>query len=135
MRRDRVLFEIVQDCGGQVVLDATETGRRGRHVSFNRRRIVEDTLLELADAYFRIPDAGRRPNSELYRWLKDELARAGVCGIVFHHYVWCDKWRAELMRLKEWVGLPVLGLDSDGAGDMDGIRVRNRIRAFLETFA
>ncbi len=132
MQRDRVLFDLIEECGGRIVLDATETGRRGQRRAFDRRRLAEDPLMELADAYFSIPDASRRPNSELYRWLKEELAQTGARGIVFHHYVWCDTWRAELARLKEWVGLPVLGLDSDGHGETNVARLRTRIRAFLE---
>ena len=135
MQRDRVLFDVVEECGGRVVLDATETGLRGLPVPFDRRRLAEDPLMELAQAYFRIPDASRRPNSELYRWLKEELARAGARGILFHHYVWCDQWRAEFSRLKDWAGLPALRLDSDGDGAMDRVRIRNRVRAFLETLA
>jgi benzoyl-CoA reductase/2-hydroxyglutaryl-CoA dehydratase subunit BcrC/BadD/HgdB len=132
MHRDRVLFDLIEESGGQVVLDATETGLRGQRRAFDRRRIAEDPLMELADAYFSIPDASRRPNSELYAWLKTELAQTGARGIVFHHYLWCDAWRAELARLKEWVGLPVLGLDSDGHGETNVARLRTRIRAFLE---
>jgi benzoyl-CoA reductase/2-hydroxyglutaryl-CoA dehydratase subunit BcrC/BadD/HgdB len=134
MQRDRALFEVVEECGGRIVLDATETGQRCLPGPFDRRRLAEDPLMELAQAYFGIPDAARRPNSELYQWLKGELARAGAHGILFHHYVWCDKWHAEYARLKEWAHLPVLRLDSDGDGGMDRARVRNRVRAFLETF-
>lgn len=132
MQRDRVLFDLIKEGGGRVVLDATETGLRGQPRAFDRRRIAEDPLMELADAYFSIPDASRRPNSELYAWLKRELAGTNVKGIVFHHYVWCDAWRAELARLKEWVGLPLLGLDSDGHGETNVARLQTRIRAFLE---
>ena len=132
MQRDRVLFDLIEECGGRVVLDATETGRRGSHRAFDRRRLAEDPLMELADAYFSIPDASRRPNSELYRWIREEMAKTNTKGVVFHHYVWCDAWRAELARLKEWASLPVLGLDSDGHGDANLARLRTRIRAFLE---
>ncbi len=134
MQRDRVLFDTVEECGGRIVLDATETGQRGQCGPFDRRRLAEDPLLELAEAYFRIPDASRRPNSELYQWLKDQLERAGARGILFHHYVWCDKWHAEFTRLKEWARLPILRLDSEGEGEIEIVRVRNRVRAFLETF-
>ncbi len=133
MQRDCVLFDIVEECGGRIVLDATETGQRGRCGPFDRRRLAEDPLMELAQAYFCIPDASRRPNSELYRWLQEELARAGARGILFHHYVWCDKWHAEFARLKEWAKLPMLRLDSEGEGEMNSARVRNRIHAFVET--
>jgi len=132
MQQGRVLFDVVEECGGRVVLDATETGQRGRCRGFDRRSLAQDPLLELAQAYFEIPDASRRPNNELYQWLQRELARAGARGIIFHHYVWCDTWRAELARLKEWTPLPVLGLDSDGDGDAGTARSHTRIRAFLE---
>jgi benzoyl-CoA reductase/2-hydroxyglutaryl-CoA dehydratase subunit BcrC/BadD/HgdB len=132
MQRDRVLFDVVEECGGQVVLDATETGQRGVRGPFDRRRLAEDPLLELAETYFRIPDASRRPNSELYRWLKDQLARADARGILFHHYVWCDKWRAEFARLQEWANLPVLRLDSEGDGRMNVPRLHSRIQAYME---
>ncbi len=134
MQRDQVLFDIVRDCGGWIVLDATETGQRGVCGPFDRRRLAEDPLTELAETYFRIPDAGRRPNSELYQWLQEQLVRAGARGIIFHHYVWCDKWHAEFSRLKEWSKLPTLRLDSEGEGEIEVVRVRNRVRAFLETF-
>lgn len=134
MQRDRILFDLIEESGGRIVLDATETGSRGLRRAFDRRRIADDPLMELADAYFGIPDASRRPNSELYTWLKEELARTGACGIVFHRYLWCDAWRAELARLKEWVGMPVLGIDSDGNGETNVARLRTRIRAFLEMF-
>lgn len=132
MQRDCVLFDLIEECGGRIVLDATETGQRGRRRAFDRRRLAEDPLMELAGAYFSIPDASRRPNSELYGWLRHELAQTGTKGVVFHHYVWCDVWRAELARLKEWVGLPVLGLDSDGHSETNPARLNTRIRAFLE---
>lgn len=132
MQRDRVLFTIIEQSGGCIVLDATETGQRGRRSAFDRRALAEGPLMELARAYFEIPDASRRPNSELYKWLKRELVQAGARGIIFHHYVWCDTWHAELGRLKEWTDLPVLQLDSDGRGDTSIARSQNRIRAFLE---
>jgi benzoyl-CoA reductase/2-hydroxyglutaryl-CoA dehydratase subunit BcrC/BadD/HgdB len=134
MQRDRVLFDILAECGGQIVLDATETGQRGQPAAFDRRRLAADPLLELVQAYFRIPDASRRPNSELYQWLKDQLEQTGARGILFHHYVWCDKWHAEFARLKEWTNLPILRLDNEGEGEVEIVRVRNRLRAFLETF-
>jgi benzoyl-CoA reductase/2-hydroxyglutaryl-CoA dehydratase subunit BcrC/BadD/HgdB len=132
MRRDRVLFEVIEECGGRIVLDATETGQRGLRGAFDGRQLADDPLLELAQTYFRIPDVSRRPNSELYEWLKDELGRSGAHGIIFHHYLWCDSWRAEFARLKEWAGLPVLDLDSEGDGEVNLARLRSRVRAFME---
>jgi benzoyl-CoA reductase/2-hydroxyglutaryl-CoA dehydratase subunit BcrC/BadD/HgdB len=133
MKADFDLFDMIEQLGGRIVLDATETGERGMCPKFDRRRLVGDPLLELAHAYFAgIPDASRRPNSELYNWLKHELTGRAVRGIIFHRYVWCDLWHAELGRLKDWCDLPVLDIDSAGDNEIDLPRIQNRIRAFLE---
>ena len=133
MRQDFNLFEMIEQSGGRIVLDATETGERGMCAGFDRRRLHDEPLKELADAYFGgIPDASRRPNSELYKWLQRELALRQVQGIIFHRYLWCDMWHAELRRLKDWTDLPVLDIDSAGDNETDEYRTENRIRAFLE---
>jgi len=131
-REDLVIFDLVEAAGGTVVLDGTDAGERTMPAAFSRRRLRGDPLAELADAYFgSIPAAFRRPNSGLYQWLKAELARRDVRGIVFVHYLWCDIWQAELGRLKEWAGTPVLDLDISGQDD-SATRVKGRIESFLE---
>jgi benzoyl-CoA reductase/2-hydroxyglutaryl-CoA dehydratase subunit BcrC/BadD/HgdB len=133
MRQDFNLFDIIEQSGGRVVLDATETGDRGMCGPFNRRCLHDDPLLELANAYFGgISDASRRPNSELYKWLQRELFSRKVKGIIFRRYLWCDLWHAELNRLKDWANLPVLEIDTAGDNETDEYRSMNRIRAFLE---
>lgn len=134
MRSDFGIYDMVEQAGGRMVLDATETGERGMCGPFDRRRLHEDPLAELANAYFGgIQDASRRPNSELYGWLAHEFSARGVRGIIFRRYVWCDMWHAELQRLKEWVDLPVLDIDVAGDTGVERQRWQNRIRAFLET--
>ncbi|MHC4457683.1 MAG: 2-hydroxyacyl-CoA dehydratase [Planctomycetota bacterium] len=133
LRQDFDIFDVVEQFGGRVVLDATETGERGMCRSFDRRRLQDEPLMELSDAYFgSIPDASRRPNSELYKWLKREFVGRGVRGIIFHRYMWCDMWHTELGRLKEWIDLPVLDVDTSGDNETYQFRTSNRIRAFLE---
>ncbi len=115
------------------MLDATETGDRGMCPEFDRRRLRDEPLMELAKAYFGgIQDASRRPNSGLYNWLKCELVGRAVRGIIFRRYLWCDMWHAELRRLKDWTDLPVLDIDAAGDNETDRQRTVNRIRAFLE---
>jgi benzoyl-CoA reductase/2-hydroxyglutaryl-CoA dehydratase subunit BcrC/BadD/HgdB len=127
------LFRMVEEAGGRIVLDATETGERTLPAAFDRRRVRDDPLLELANAYFgHIPDAFRRPNSELYVWLARELDRRGVRGILFRRCVWCDTWAAELGRIREWAPVPVLDIDVDGHDDASRARTAGRLRAFLE---
>jgi benzoyl-CoA reductase/2-hydroxyglutaryl-CoA dehydratase subunit BcrC/BadD/HgdB len=133
MRKDFELLEMIEQSGGRVVLDATETGERGMCSPFDRRRLHEDPLMELANAYFSgILDVSRRPNSELYQWLRQELATRQVRGIIFRRYLWCDMWHAELRRLKDFTDLPVLDIDTAGDNESDEYRTENRIRAFLE---
>jgi benzoyl-CoA reductase/2-hydroxyglutaryl-CoA dehydratase subunit BcrC/BadD/HgdB len=134
MKQDFDIFDIVEQAGGCIVLDAAETGERGMCAPFDRRGLREKPLLELASAYFcGIQDASRRPNSGLYKWLKCRLAEREIRGIIFHRYVWCDMWHAELQRLKDWSDIPVLDLDMTGNNETAKQRTTNRIRAFLET--
>lgn len=133
MRQDFALFDMIEQSGGRIVLDATETGERGMCTRFNRRRLYEDPIMELVSAYFgAIQDASRRPNSGLYEWLRQNLASRNVKGIIFHRYLWCDMWHAELRRLKDWTDLPVLDIDTAGDNEADDYRTANRILAFLE---
>ena len=133
MKQDFDLFDTIEQSGGRIVLDATETGERGLCSPFDRRRLRNEPLMELADAYFGgIRDASRRPNSELYKWLGRELTSRQVQGIIFRRYLWCDMWHAELGRLKDFSDLPVLDIDTAGDNEMERQRTENRIRAFME---
>ncbi len=133
MKKDFDIFDIVEESGGRIVLDATETGERGMCSSFDSRRLGEHALMELAGAYFGgIQDASRRPNNGLYEWLNSEVAVRGVRGIIFHRHIWCDMWHAEVRRMKDCIGLPVLDIDSAGDNRTDRSRMVTRIRAFME---
>jgi benzoyl-CoA reductase/2-hydroxyglutaryl-CoA dehydratase subunit BcrC/BadD/HgdB len=133
MKQDFALFDMIEQSGGRIVLDATETGERGMCTRFNSHRLHEDPIMELASAYFGgIQDASRRPNQELYKWLQREIVTRDVQGIIFHRYVWCDMWHAELRHLKDWTDLPVLDIDTTGDNETDEYRTENRIHAFLE---
>jgi hypothetical protein len=134
IEQDFALFDLIEQAGARVVLDATEGGERTLPAPFDRQRIQRNPLDELATAYFdTIPDPFRRPNSRLYDWLERHLAARGVRGIVFRRYVWCDLWHAELHRLREWSPVPVLDIDV-GEHDNGAVgRTMGRLEAFLET--
>jgi benzoyl-CoA reductase/2-hydroxyglutaryl-CoA dehydratase subunit BcrC/BadD/HgdB len=133
IRQDFDLFDMIEQAGGRIVLDTTETGERGLCAAFDRKRLRDEPLMELANAYFGgINDVSRRPNSELYKWLRQEITSRQVKGIIFRRYVWCDLWHAEFQRLKDWADLPVLDIDTDGNNDNKQLRTANRIRAFME---
>lgn len=127
------ILDIIERAGGVVVLDATEGGERTLPAAYDQTRMESDPLAEMTRAYFgSIPDAFRRPNDDLYAWLRKQTASRKVQGIIFIRYVWCDTWHAELARVREKVDLPILDLDlaADGAGSSG--RITGRLQAFTE---
>jgi benzoyl-CoA reductase/2-hydroxyglutaryl-CoA dehydratase subunit BcrC/BadD/HgdB len=127
------IFNIVAECGGQIVLDATETGVRGICRRFDKQSLNKDALTELANAYFdTIPDASNRSNDRLYRWLREQFDINEVQGVIFHSYLWCDIWRAELARMKQWAPVPLLDINISGYAGAVSAAARHRIEAFLE---
>jgi benzoyl-CoA reductase/2-hydroxyglutaryl-CoA dehydratase subunit BcrC/BadD/HgdB len=133
VKEDFELFDIIEQLGGEVVLDATETGELGMCRRFDQERTMHNPMAELAEAYLcGIADASRRPNNALYRWLGLHLSDRRVHGIIFRRYIWCDIWHAELYRLKEWTSLPVLSLDVDTEGQSVSARTRQQLCAFME---
>jgi benzoyl-CoA reductase/2-hydroxyglutaryl-CoA dehydratase subunit BcrC/BadD/HgdB len=126
------VFDMIERLGGRVVLDATEGGALTLPPPLEARRVRQDPLAALAEAYFGgIPHPMRRPNGGLYEWLGARLAERGVRGVLLHRWPWCDLWHGELGRLRQWAPVPVLDL---GAGDegLDSPRRTGRIQAFLE---
>ena len=127
---DMVLFEMIEQAGGRVALDATATGERGLPRSFDEAALRNDPFEELIDAYFHsMTDAFRRPNDALYLWLRHFLSERGVRGLILFHYVWCDTWQAEGQRMRDRLDVPILILD---AGEHNAARMTGRIAAFLE---
>jgi benzoyl-CoA reductase/2-hydroxyglutaryl-CoA dehydratase subunit BcrC/BadD/HgdB len=132
-REDSIVFDIVQECGGWVALDATESGERGQHRPFDGRALRDDPFLELADAYLNgIADVFWRPNDCFYDWLIPRLRQRDIRAVILYRYLWCDLWHVEFERLKSRTGLPVLDLDVGGDPSPAEGRIRSRIGAFLE---
>jgi len=131
MRHHFALFDLVESAGGHVVLDGTSTGERTMPARFDTRQLADAPLVMLADAYFgAIPDAFRRPNSDLYEWLKTEMTERAVRGIILWRHVWCDTWHAEVERMREWAPVPVLAVDADEQ-PIDR-QTASRIQSFVE---
>jgi len=132
--QDCSLFDYVEEFGGRVALDATETGERTMPAPFDRGRLRDNPLMELTDAYFgTIPDVFRRPDSALYKWLQQEIRAREIRGVVLLRYVWCDLWHAESHRMKEWLDVPFLDIDMNE--EHPEVRNRTRIQAFMESIA
>jgi benzoyl-CoA reductase/2-hydroxyglutaryl-CoA dehydratase subunit BcrC/BadD/HgdB len=127
------LLDVIENAGGRVVLNATETGERSLLPAFDSSAVRDDPFDAMADACFNgIADAFQRPNKSLYSWLKPRLLDRQVQGLVLWHFTACDLWRAEVATLREVSGLPVLPLE---AGEAPGISRRqiDRVEAFVET--
>jgi len=132
MADDFWIFDRVEGFGARVVLNATVGAELGLPRPLDRRRIGDDPLGELADAYFgHIPHPARRPNSRLFQYLRRELRDRQVEGVLFVRYVWCDLWHAELHRLKEFSPCPAAGIElTDDAGG--AVRATARIQSLIE---
>lgn len=132
-QEDRTLFDLITAAGGYVALDASDNGMRGLCRPFDPDRVRDDPFKELADAYFdSIVDVSRRPNDGFYQWLEPRLQKRAIGGIILHRYLWCDLWHAEVERIRQRFGLPLLDLDLDGEDLLTEERTRTRIGAFLE---
>jgi benzoyl-CoA reductase/2-hydroxyglutaryl-CoA dehydratase subunit BcrC/BadD/HgdB len=130
---DYDLLAAIENDGGRFVLDATEAGERTLPAPVDRDRLQADPFEELVRIYFDgIADIFQRPNDRLFAWLRAEIAKRQVRGILLRRYVWCDHWHGELPRLRQELGLPVL--DWDGIGNDSRSRAGDvsRIEAFLE---
>ncbi len=130
-------FNMIDSVGGRVVLDGTEGGERTSPAPFDRRRLRDEPLMVLAEAYFgRIPDAFRRPDSMLYEWIAREAPASGARGVFLLRYTWCDMWALARDRLAEATGLPVVEVDLAGGVDADiDARAEGRIAAFVEALS
>jgi benzoyl-CoA reductase/2-hydroxyglutaryl-CoA dehydratase subunit BcrC/BadD/HgdB len=130
-RCDIAVIELVQRFGGRVALDGSGTGERVLPARFDQSRLEQEPLLELAAAYYGgIPDIGRRPNSEIYVWLRDRLRKRGCRGVILVRHLWCDLWHAEAARLRDWLDVPMLDLELGVV--WAEAAMENRIQAFME---
>ena len=129
---DFEIFDLIEQAGGTVVLDATAGGEMTMAPPFDRARLASDPAGELADAYFaRIPHAMRRPDSQLHEYLNRELTARGARGVIYRRYQWCDTWHGQAGRLKESLSTPLLDLVA-GDDESDRAHVLTRIQAFVE---
>lgn len=128
------LFDLIEQAGGRIVLNATETGERSLLPAFDCPK-DNSPFTALADGYFdHIADAFQRPHTRLLDWLKPRLEARQVRGIILWQYTGCDLWRAEAQTLREVFQLPVLLLEG-GAEPGANPRDENRLQAFVETLS
>lgn len=129
----RPAMALIENCGGQVALDATESGERSLFPRLPDGDWSADPLGALVSAYLdHGVDVFQRPNSRFYAWLGERLATRRIRGLVLRAFVGCDLWRAEAASLREAFGLPVLVLEADENPGCEA-REAGRLQAFVET--
>jgi benzoyl-CoA reductase/2-hydroxyglutaryl-CoA dehydratase subunit BcrC/BadD/HgdB len=130
--QDLCVLDMIEQGGGRIVLNASESGQRCLPGSWNEQQLGDSPLAQLATAYFgTIPDAFRRPDDLLYEYLRRELAARAVRGIVFVRQAWCDLWHAQAARMRSAFDLPLLDLDVS-CPDSASANLSNRIQSFME---
>jgi len=127
---DWAVLDRLEEFGGRVVVDGTETGERSWPGSFKYKKSKGSSFDTLTEAYFgAIPDIFRRPNDTFYQWLDKRTLRYGPRGAVMLRRRWCDLWNGETERIRETLHIPLLVLDMDGDAEA---RHSSRVEAFLE---
>jgi benzoyl-CoA reductase/2-hydroxyglutaryl-CoA dehydratase subunit BcrC/BadD/HgdB len=131
-KKHMFIFDLAEQYGGTIILDATSFGERGLPSEADHNLLEADPAETLFQMYFpAIPDAFQRPNDPLYHWFSKKIAERTIRGIVFATYPWCDTWIAQLPQLREYFSLPVLSIDLADTPNMVS-RISTRIQSFLE---
>ncbi len=132
-QQDWPFLDAIEDCGGRVVFNATETAERGLYPAFDSGATNTNPFDALVEGCVNhMVDAFQRPNDGLYAWLKSRIQARHVRGIILWHFTGCDLWRAEAGTMRQFFNLPILTLEPSAE---PGVSQRDitRIQAFLET--
>ncbi|MBN2023399.1 MAG: 2-hydroxyacyl-CoA dehydratase [Pirellulales bacterium] len=133
VEEDLAILDALPQLGGRIVLDASEGGQRTLAAALPAEWPGDDPVEALRRAYFdAIPDVFRRPNDRLFEWLRPRLAARGARGILLRRHVFCDLWHAEIERIRQATGLPLIDLDMLHADAGAPAQAIGRIEAFLE---
>lgn len=112
-----------------IVYNATCTGQRAFDVDIP---ITGDMIGNIASSYFtRPPCIWRRPNNQFYQYIQDLISKHQVDGIIYKTLKFCDLWKYELKRFKDWAGCPVVGIENTYSQAQDA-QIDKRISAFLD---
>jgi bzd-type benzoyl-CoA reductase N subunit len=124
----------VEELGAVVVADALCFGAKS---FWNLTKEDGDPLENLVDRYYRHPPCPRMTGvyPERLAFLKEQVERAGVNGVILQHIKFCDLHGTDNALLKrdlEKDGIPVMELERQYGPLADAGRIRTRVQAFLE---
>ena len=126
------IFDLIESFGGFVTLDATSTGERTLPAPFDSEKVADDPFSALVLGYFgNIPEIFQRPNSRLYDYLAGKISERGIRGIILLRHLWCDKWHAEVHRMKQFFDLPLIDIEYT-EGENLPVRTITHIQSFME---
>lgn len=115
----------------QIVYDATCTGQRSFDINIP---LGGNSIANIATTYFsRPPCVWRRPNNQFYQYIQELISKYQVHGIIYKTLKFCDLWKFELKRFKDWAECPVLGVETTYSPAQDA-QIEKRISAFLDMF-
>lgn len=113
----------------QIVYDATCTGARAFEIDIP---LSGDILANIATGYFtRPPCIWRRPNTQFYQYIKDLITKYQINGIIYKTLKFCDLWKFEFKRFKDWVGLPTVHIENTYSYAQSA-QVNKRISIFMD---
>lgn len=130
---DSDLINILGENCANITLDATEQGEITKpNIDFEN--LEKDPVVEIANSHFKeMPDIAKRPNTQFYKKTAEIIKKRKVEGIIVRLYPWCDLWHAEVQRIKEYFGLPLLQITADVNVEFEkDKRLQTRLKAFLE---
>ena len=130
---DTELIKMIESNSATIAFDATELGEIAQpDIDFDN--LEKDPVAELANAYFAdMPDIAKRPNTQFYEKAERMIKEREIEAIIVRVYPWCDLWHAEIQRLKDYFGLPLLHLTADiNVTPLKDKRLQTRVKAFLE---
>lgn len=124
----------VEDLGAIVVTDALCFGTKN---FWNLTDESGDPLESLIDRYYEHPSCPRMTGAypERLAFLREQIERAGVKGVILQHIKFCDLHGTDNALLKrdlEKDGVPVMELERQYGPLADAGRIRTRVQAFLE---
>jgi bzd-type benzoyl-CoA reductase N subunit len=134
MMDDAEFIANVEDLGAIVVTDALCFGAKS---FWNLTDETGDALENLIDRYYEHPPCPRMTGAypERLAFLREQIERAGVKGVILQHIKFCDLHGTDNALLKrdlEKAGIPVMELERQYGPLADAGRIRTRVQAFLE---
>ena len=115
--------------GVHIVYDATCTGHRFFEIDI---ALSGDIIANIASSYFSRPSCiWRRPNTQFYQYIQRCIAKYQINGIIYKTLKFCDVWKYELKRFKDWAPCPVIGIENTYSGAQDA-QINKRISVFLD---